>query len=162
MRNSKNIAILASIAMSILPLGAISHAASENDDRTMTVFKTPWCGCCESWVDAMKEAGYKVEVNDLEDLSQIKKQAGVTTDLEACHTAVLGGERKYVLEGHVPLAAIEKLHSERPEIKGISTPGMPMGSLGMGDDENAQYTVYAFTDRSSEQPTVFFEAGKDQ
>lgn len=159
MRKSKLITSLVLAAFSTLSAGAIAHAASGHDDKTITVFKTPWCGCCQVWVEAMEKAGYIVEVNDMDDLSNIKQQAGVAKDLEACHTAVLGGERKYVLEGHVPLAAVEKLQSEKPAIKGISTPGMPMGSLGMGYDENAHYTVYAFTADSAVEPTVFYEAG---
>lgn len=147
---------------STFAIGGISHAASGHDEKTMTVFKTPWCGCCQVWVEAIERAGYTVKVNDLDDLSSIKQQAGISISLEGCHTAVLGGERKYVLEGHVPLAAIEKLQSEKPEIRGISTPGMPMGSLGMGYDESAQYTVYAYTSDPAADPTVFYEAGRSE
>ena len=50
--------------------------------------------------------------------------------------------------------------SELPDIRGISTPGMPMGSLGMGYDPKAQYKVLAFTGKTGETPTVFYEAGK--
>ena len=124
----------------------ILHAhAGETDDKHITVFKTPWCGCCQVWVDAVEKAGYTVETKDMEDLSSIKTQAGVPAKLEACHTAAIGGDRKYVLEGHVPLAAISKLMTEQPDIRGISTPGMPMGSLGMGEDPKAKYDVLAFT-----------------
>ncbi|MEO4044956.1 DUF411 domain-containing protein [Hoeflea sp. CAU 1731] len=96
----------------------------------------------------------------MEDLSSIKKQAGVPAKLEACHTAAIGGDRKYVLEGHVPLAAISKLMTEQPDIRGISTPGMPMGSLGMGEDPQAKYDVLAFTGKTGETPTLFYQAGK--
>ncbi|MEZ5809241.1 MAG: DUF411 domain-containing protein [Zhengella sp.] len=40
--------------------------------------------------------------------------------------------RKYVVEGHVPLEAIDKLMSERPDVRGIAVPGMPQGSLRHG------------------------------
>ena len=36
-----------------------------------------------------------------------------------------------MVEGHVPVAAINRLLDERPAIKGISVPGMPAGSPGM-------------------------------
>lgn len=149
-------------AMSLLTLGSTAGASEGHDDMAITVFKTPWCGCCQVWVDAMKNAGYKVETNDLDDLSNIKQQAEVPKSLEACHTSVIGGERKYVLEGHVPIAAVEKLLAEKPKIRGISTPGMPTGSLGMGYDENAKYTVYAYLSRSDEKPIVFYEAGQGE
>ncbi|MAS07692.1 MAG: CopG family transcriptional regulator [Ahrensia sp.] len=130
------------------------------DGMTITVYKTPWCGCCHVWTEAVQKAGYTVKVHDIEDLTQVKKQAGVSAELEACHTAVLDTGRKYVLEGHVPIEAVEKLMSERPEIRGIATPGMPSGSLGMGNDPNARYDVLAFTGNAADRPTVFYEAGK--
>lgn len=152
-------ALASFLAAAVLPLP--THAADGAGDHHIMVFKTPWCGCCQSWVDAMKAAGYMIDTQDLEDLTAIKKQAGVTSELEACHTAVIGGERKYTLEGHVPIEAVEKLMSERPDIRGIATPGMPMGSLGMGYDPEAKYEVYAFTGRSGETPTLFHRAGEE-
>src|SRR5665811_1538719 len=120
---------------------ALAFSAHAAQDKTMTVFKSPWCGCCKVWVEELEKAGFNITVNDMEDLSSIKKQASVTEKLEACHTAVMG---KYVLEGHVPLAAIEKLLAEKPPVRGLAVPGMPQGSLGMGFDENARYTVFSF------------------
>ena len=137
-------------------LGFAGQAISA-ENNTMTVYKNPSCGCCGSWANAMEEAGYKVKIVNLEDLSAIKKQASVTDELAGCHTAFFG---KYVLEGHVPLQAIEKLMSEKPDIRGLATPGMPMGSLGMGYDKNAKYTVYAFGFDTKQQPTAFYQAGE--
>lgn len=139
-----------------LGAGMPGHA---QENMTITVFKTPWCGCCHVWTEAVQKAGYTVKVHDMEDLTQVKKQAGVSAELEACHTAVLDTGRKYVLEGHVPLEAMEKLVSEQPDIRGIATPGMPSGSLGMGYDPKARYDVYAFTDNPADKPAVFYEAG---
>jgi len=147
-------------AMGLSTIATVALAETPDADNQIMVFKTPWCGCCQAWVEAMKQAGYDVETKDVEDLTPIKMQAGVPGELEACHTAMIGGERKYVLEGHVPIEAVKKLMTERPDIRGVSTPGMPMGSLGMGDAPEANYTVYAFTGRAVEAPAVFFEAGK--
>jgi hypothetical protein len=155
MKNANKILVLAAA----IGLGTVSTSQAETG-KEITVYKTPWCGCCQVWVEAMEKAGYTLKVYDMEDLTQVKKQAGVSSDLEACHTAVLDTGRKYVLEGHVPMQAVEKLMTERPDIRGIATPGMPSGSLGMGLDENAKYEVYAFTGNSADTPTVFFEAGK--
>jgi hypothetical protein len=160
MKQFKSISCALVGALSLLSLGSIAHASGGIDDKAITVFKTPWCGCCQVWIEAMQKAGYTVETNDLDDLSNIKQQAEVPKHLEACHTAVIGGARKYVLEGHVPIAAVEKLQAENPKIRGISTPGMPTGSLGMGFDEEAEYTVYAYLNRADEKSMIFFEAGK--
>tara|TARA_R110000787_G_scaffold3940_11_gene15343 strand:- start:1688 stop:2317 length:630 start_codon:yes stop_codon:yes gene_type:complete len=138
----------------------VALAETPDTDSQIMVFKTPWCGCCQAWVEAMEQAGYDVKTTDVEDLTAIKTRAGVPGGLEACHTAMIGGETKYVLEGHVPIEAVEKLMTERPDIRGVSTPGMPMGSLGMGDVPEANYTVYAFTGRYGEEPAVYFEVGK--
>ncbi|MEP3438388.1 MAG: DUF411 domain-containing protein [Hoeflea sp.] len=148
------------LAMGLSTIATVTLAETRDTDNQIMVFKTPWCGCCQAWVEAMEKAGYDVETTDMEDLTPIKMQAGVPGELEACHTAMIGGERKYVLEGHVPIEAVEKLMTERPDILGVSTPGMPMGSLGMGDDPAANYAVYAFTGRAGEAPAVFFKAGK--
>ena len=86
-------------------LGAASAAHAEILD-TMTVYKTPWCGCCKVWTRAMQKAGFKVIVKDVEDLTSIKRNAGIPEQLEGCHTAKLG---RYSIEGHVPLQAFTKL-----------------------------------------------------
>ena len=126
------------------------------ETKNMTVFKTPWCGCCQVWTEAMEKAGYKLTIKHLDDLTTIRKQASVTDEMAGCHTAVLGD---YVLEGHVPLQEIEKLLSERPAIRGISVPGMPQGSLGMGYDKNAKYTVFSFKHDVKSTPEIFYKAG---
>ncbi len=141
-------------------LATLSTGAIADEDRTLTVFKSPWCGCCEVWTDAAKAAGYDVVIKDRDDLTAIKKQAGVPEDLQACHTAVIGDDRKYIIEGHVPLEAIRKLMTERPGIRGIAVPGMPQGSLGMGFDPTARYTVYTFEDKADGEPRPFMTMGE--
>ena len=49
-------------------------------------------------------------------------------DLAGCHTARVAG---YVVEGHVPAAAVQRLLAERPAVLGLAVPGMPVGSPGM-------------------------------
>ena len=151
------------IKMMLAALGGalvLSVAAQAEDGPTITVYKTPWCGCCEVWTDAVKAAGYKVVVEDLDDLTALKKQAGVPDTMQACHTAVVGGAHTYILEGHVPLEAVDKLMSERPDIRGIAVPGMPQGSLGMGHDPTARYTVYEIGETGSQSPKPFLEMGE--
>lgn len=151
----KGLMVLAVAAM----LGAVigPRAEAEPDDHVMHVYKTPWCGCCTAWADHMRVAGYHVKVTELEDLNPIRKQVGVPAEAAGCHTAVVGS---YVLEGHVPPEAITKLLNERPAVRGIAVPGMPMGSVGMGDDPNARYSVYAFQANDPASAEVFYEAGR--
>ncbi len=143
-------------AVVALAMAAAGQVGATNHNL-MTVFKNPSCGCCGSWAEAMRKIGFEVRTVNLEDLSQIKKQSSVPQALEGCHTAVLGD---YILEGHVPAQAIAKLLQERPQIRGISTPGMPAGSLGMGYDPDAQYTVFAFYADPRKAPVAFYQAGQ--
>lgn len=106
----------------------------------MTVYKDPNCGCCHAWAQAMEDADFAVTIRDMGDLSSIKMKYGVPDAMQGCHTAVVG---PYFVEGHVPLEAVEKLLKEAPDIAGLAVPGMPAGSLGMGDDPNAKYDIYA-------------------
>ncbi len=72
---------------------------------------------------------------------QIKTRNGVPTRLTSCQTALVGG---YVVEGHVPARDIQRLLRERPEIKGLAVPGMPMGSPGMDVPSKDRYQVFSF------------------
>ena len=92
------------------------------------VAKTPWCGCCAVWVERMREAGFELEVRNVEDLNPVADKAGVPRNLRGCHTAKVDS---YVIEGHVPAADIRRLLAERPDALGLSVPGMPVGSPGM-------------------------------
>ena len=82
----------------------------------------------------------------LENLRPIKAKHGVPTDLEACHTALVGN---YVVEGHVPADVVLRLLRERPRILGVAVPGMPVGSPGMEvpGQPPARYEVFSFDRR---------------
>ena len=113
--------------------------------EVVTVFKTPTCGCCAAWVDHMREAGFTVETQDLDNLTPIKEQYGVSPSVQSCHTAVVDG---YVIEGHVPAVDVKRLLAERPDVAGLAVPGMPSGSPGMEAPGRAAdpFDVLAFTD----------------
>lgn len=109
---------------------------------TVVVHKTPTCGCCAKWVDHVKAAGFAVEVHDHQNLATIKLEHGVSGELQSCHTAIVDG---YVVEGHVPADQIIRLITERPDVKGIAVPGMPIGSPGMEQGPRVEpYNVVAF------------------
>ena len=94
----------------------------------MTVRKHPSCGCCSVWIDHVRAAGFKVEAVDVEDMAAVKQAAGVPGAMASCHTAEVDG---YVIEGHVPAQDIVRLLRERPPVRGLAVPGMPLGSPGM-------------------------------
>lgn len=106
----------------------------------MTVYRSPSCGCCGGWVDYMKAKGHDSKVVMLDDVIPTKERLKVPEEMQSCHTAVIDG---YVIEGHVPMEAIDKLLKERPKVIGLAAPGMPQGSPGMSGRPEP-FTVYAF------------------
>jgi hypothetical protein len=149
-------AVLPAAALATGAIFAAPALAQTEAAGPMSVVKSPTCGCCSAWVAIAEGMGYEVEATDLDDMAEAKRAAGVPEPLWACHTAEIAG---YVVEGHVPFEAIERLLEERPEIDGIAVPGMPMGSPGMGDDPTAVYDVIAWGGEAG-PGEVFYTAGE--
>jgi hypothetical protein len=168
----KFVAVLAVLALAACSRQPASSVATEGDRRppvqdvlsdssvqsvssalpVMTVYKSPTCGCCKKWVDAVKEAGFTVEVHDVDNVEPIKDEAGVPADKRSCHTAIIGG---YAIEGHVPPATIKKFLAEHPKAAGLAAPGMPVGAPGMEMPGQApdKYDVIAF--QANGESTVY-------
>lgn len=131
--------------LAALAAGAVLPAAAAiADGPAMTVYKDPSCGCCDGWINHMRQAGFRVTVAP-GDVNAAKARLGVPADLVSCHTATVGG---YVVEGHVPADAVRRLLAERPAAAGLAVPGMPTGSPGMEGGEPETYDVIAFGPRS--------------
>lgn len=115
----------------IIPLLAALLAAAPAiaAERQITMWKSPTCGCCEGWAEHMRAAGYTVKSLDVDDLDRIKRSLAVPDSLQSCHTAKVDG---YLIEGHVPAEAVDRLLKERPKVRGLASPGMASGSAGMG------------------------------
>lgn len=117
----------------------------------VTLYKSPTCGCCEEYVKYLQANGFAVKAINSDDMNRIK-QTNRVGNLGSCHTALING---YVVEGHVPVAAIQKLLKQRPKIVGISVPGMPANSPGMGEMKPGTLKVYEIAARESSNPKVF-------
>ena len=116
-----------------------------------TMFKNPQCSCCEGYAAYLRRNGFQVDVKPTNDLAEISLKAGVPEKFQGCHTVFLDG---YVVDGHVPVNVIHKLLAERPQIAGITLPGMPEGSPGMTGRKTEPFTVYAVT-KDGAEPTVY-------
>ncbi len=117
-----------------------SYAA--NPVRQVVVYKSPTCGCCNKWISHLQKNGFKVETQNVKDVVPYKKRHGVTPQLASCHTAIIDG---YVIEGHVPASDIKRLLRERPKVKGLAVPGMPIGTPGMEQGSyKDKYNVISF------------------
>lgn len=125
-----------------LAAAAMLYSSAAVAQLSALVYKSPWCGCCTEYVAILAKNGYDVTVRKIEELGVVKRSLGVPQEMESCHTMVVGG---YVVEGHVPLAAIDRLLAEKPDVIGIALPGMPQGSPGMNGDKEGPFEIYAIT-----------------
>ncbi|MFB6097726.1 MAG: DUF411 domain-containing protein [Salinibacter sp.] len=138
-------AFAAGIVLALLGGGAVLYfgSSASADLPTVTVYKSPSCNCCAKWVEHMRAQGFSVDIESRFSLKSVKRRAGVPSSLAACHTAVVGN---YVVEGHVPAQDVKRLLRKKPDVQGISVPGMPVGSPGMERGGRVEpYEVLAFT-----------------
>ena len=121
-------------------LGLAAPALASPDEVVM--YKDPNCGCCGKWAEHMRSAGFAVKEVASARMDLVKQEAGVPEALGSCHTAKVAG---YVVEGHVPAADVRRMLAEKPAIRGLSAPGMPLGSPGMeGPYPAERYDVVSF------------------
>ncbi len=143
------IACVAVLLLAIFAFGKISGQPKENtapnllldSPHSITLFKSPQCGCCAIYANYLKgKATSEVIVNNVASTTNVHEQYKVPQSMWSCHTTIIDG---YVVEGHIPVEAINKLLSEKPDIAGIAMPGMPSGSPGMPGAKNGPFVVYA-------------------
>ena len=133
--------MLAPIRILVLSLVLIAPSFTLAGPPVMTVYKSPTCSCCAAWVDYIRDNGFEVIVKQPRDLNAVKRQHGVAPKLASCHTAVIDG---YVVEGHVPVNDILRLLQKRPDVIGLTAPGMPQFSPGMRSIVPRDYDVLSF------------------
>jgi len=126
---------------------AVSPAAAE-EAKTATMYKPLQCGCCDEYAKYLEGHGFKVTVESLPDrqLEITKRIAGVPERFYGCHTLGVDG---YVVEGLVPIDTLNKLLTERPKIRGISMPGMPVGAPGMPGRKAGPLIIYEISEGSA-------------
>lgn len=123
MPQTRRTVLFAASAALFVPAIACAARAKE-----ITVYKTPWCGCCGGWVKHLQAAGFTTTVVEVHDLAPVRARYGIPFELSSCHTGVAEG---YAFEGHVPAADVLRLLKEKPKAIGLAVPGMPIGSPGM-------------------------------
>ena len=58
---------------------------------TATLYKSPPCGCCDGSVARLRQSGFQVEVDEVENLTPIRRLLGIGKELQSCHTMVIEG-----------------------------------------------------------------------
>ena len=153
--NSK--VVLSSLAVVAIAVGvvlfapgsdAVGSAAGHPENADVVVYKSEYCGCCQGWVEHMKETGLEVSVVTVTDTTAARETLGIPNKLGSCHSAKVGD---YFVEGHVPADLVQQLMTEQPaDILGIAAPGMPPGSPGMPAPHPREFDIIALhTDGST-------------
>jgi hypothetical protein len=122
-----------------LLLAAATPAAAQSAPGAVALYKNPECGCCEGYADYLREHGFMVTVTPTGELPTMSRKAGIPDDFQGCHLTFVEG---YAVSGHVPMSVVKRLLVERPGIKGVTLPGMPPGSPGMGGSKTEPFTIY--------------------
>ena len=132
------------------PTGIIALRADPAPTRgDVTLYKNPQCGCCEAYADYLRHNGFDVKAFSTNDLTMMGQKYGIPDDLQPCHISIIGG---YVVGGHIPIEVIDRLLSEKPQIIGITLPGMPVGTPGMPGDKPGPLEIYEI---GKGQPKVY-------
>jgi len=113
------------------------HGSAQAADAVL--YKNPECECCEGYATYLRENGFEVTVKATQDVPMMQRMAGIPDGFEGCHLTMIG---EYVVAGHIPIATVNRLIEERPAIKGIVLPGMPMGSPGMVGTKEEPFVIY--------------------
>ena len=103
----------------------------------------------------MRQNGSAVDVVPTNDLVTMARDKGVPEALDGCHISMIGG---YVVIGHVPIDAVRKLLAERPNIIGISIPGMPTGLPGHAGARGPSRSRSIRSPAVTRRPKVFMTA----
>lgn len=120
---------------------ALAGAGDSEDAASVVVYKTPYCGCCVKWIEQLEDAGIEVRSINVNSTATVQAEVGVPDMLRSCHTAKVGD---YWVEGHVPVDLVAMLLEEKPDgVRGLSVPGMPIGSPGMEGRNPERYKVIA-------------------
>lgn len=122
-------------AAGMIPLQA--EAAAGRGE--VALYKDPQCGCCEGYADYLRENGFAVKASPTNDLTMLAEKYGIPGDATPCHISLIGG---YVVGGHIPIAVVDRLLSEKPKIVGVNLPGMPTGTPGMPGPNPGPLTIY--------------------
>ena len=128
-----NIKFLVFLLTAVFFTGPTSMTLANEDNLTLTVHKTPFCGCCKKWIKHAREAGINVIEKDHHNLNAIKREYKINPKHQSCHTSI--SKDGYIFEGHIHADVIKKyLENPSENSKGLSVPGMPIGSPGMEMD----------------------------
>lgn len=126
-------------------LGWTSQVDEAQAGPELKVYKSASCGCCGDWIKHMRRLGFDIDTENVANIVAIKDQHGIRPQMQSCHTAV--SKDGYYFEGHIPGETIAAFLENPPKgAKGLTAPGMPMGSPGMEMGRFVPYDVLLVRD----------------
>ena len=136
--------VLISAAGGVSLVGGATGVSSLNAEPTrtrgdVTLYKNPECGCCEGYADYLRQQGFRVTAVPTRDLTVMGEKYGIPDSHQPCHISLIDG---YVVGGHIPIEVVNRLLSEKPQIIGITLPGMPVGTPGMPGEKTGPLEIY--------------------
>ena len=146
--------VLISAAGGVSLVGGATGVSSLNAEPTrtrgdVTLYKNPECGCCEGYADYLRQHGFKVTAVPTNNLTAMGEKYGIPDGLQPCHISLIDG---YVVGGHIPIEIVNRLLSEKPQITGITLPGMPVGTPAMPGNKPSPLDIYEI---GKGQPKVY-------
>lgn len=134
------------VAIAVISITNVTSAAA-SEALKITVYRDPSCSCCGGWTKHLTAQGFQPRNVLTSEIYNLKQQYGVPDNLVSCHTGVING---YIVEGHVPATEIKRLLAEKPDVAGITVPGMPIGTPGMeSGDVREPFTVFSFDEQGN-------------
>lgn len=112
---------LPGLALGLRPgaLSALARTQSQEGTQIYIWEHSGSKGCCGPWAAELVSAGFKVEMEQVIHANKLRTDFDLPEDLWSCHTAVI---EAYLIEGHVPVADIQRLLRDRPVIRGLCAP----------------------------------------
>ena len=148
------IAVAAGAAVAVGAMMLVPPAAGGS--QTITLYKSPTCGCCGDWADQMAAQGFDIDNNLTVNVAAVFAEHGIPPEFQSCHLAVVGD---YVVVGHVPPAEVIRLLQSGEPVKGLAAPGMPVGSPGMEmpDGRTEPYQVLVLDRNGGVRPLARYQ-----
>lgn len=78
-------------------------------ETALVLYRQEGCSCCATYADYLRDNGFAVDMKTVDDLGPIRSRYAIPDAGVGCHTSVVDG---YVIEGHVPVEAINRVLSE--------------------------------------------------
>ena len=135
----------------------IFMACGNESNKKVSVYMSPTCGCCKKWVSHLENNGFEVESIYENNMRSIKSKYKISQKNTSCHTGIVDS---YFIEGHVPASDILELLEKKPDIAGLTVPGMPAGINVPGmevNNEKANFDVLAIDSNGKSSVWAHYE-----